>query len=65
MLRGFYLIMDNGVRSRIDEHGEQVLVTVQHNGVTLRQLYTFGLDPPPCRCHVRKLAGPDTIVFPK
>ena len=65
MLPGSYVIMDDGVQPRIDEHGEQVIVTVQHNGLTLSRPYTFGIDPPPCRCHVRKLAGPDIIVFPK
>lgn len=54
---GQYLIFHDGFKDRVNMQGETIIVEGQKEGIYFRQEYTFGSDD----CHIRKIAGPDTI----
>lgn len=57
---GAYRVMDDGLSSELRVAGETIVAESEGEGVSFRAEYLFGTDP--WRCHVEKLAGPDTVV---
>ena len=58
---GTYVILDDGFRDQIRPSGESVRVSGFNGGTRFSATFTFDVSD---GCHVRKLAGPDTIVVP-
>jgi hypothetical protein len=58
---GQYVIFSDNFVQTIHQNGEDIAVELRRDTVTDTVEYVFGSDP--CRCHVQKLAGPDTVVM--
>ena len=56
----FRPIFSDGFWQEIAPVGDEVIVVASAAGRSGRANYRFGADA----CHVRKLAGPDTVVVP-
>ena len=59
---GTYLIADDGMLESFSDEGDTVRVSGVKNGVTFVEDLVFA-TPEPCRCHVVKVAGPDTAIM--
>jgi hypothetical protein len=58
---GTYVVFDDSFLTRIRASGESVRVTGSDGTLRFTQLFLFDA---PSGCHVRKVAGPDTVVVP-
>ena len=59
---GTYPVADDGLLDEFSSEGDLVRVTGEKAGATFEAQYEFAV-PDPCRCHVDKLAGPDTVTI--
>jgi hypothetical protein len=59
---GVYLLADDGLRDAFSSNGDTLRVTGAKGNDTFSADFVFAV-PDPCRCHVQKLAGPDTVVI--
>lgn len=59
---GTYLVADDGLLEAFSPDGDVVRVTGQKDGAAFQANFVFAV-PGPCRCHVDKLAGPDTVTI--
>lgn len=59
---GTYLVADDGILDEFSSEGDMVRVTGEKGGATFEAHFVFAA-PGPCRCHVDKLAGPDTVII--
>ena len=59
---GTYLVADDGLIDAFSSEGDTVRVTGVQGAATFAADFVFAA-PEPCRCHVDKLAGPDTVVI--
>jgi hypothetical protein len=74
VLPGIYTIADDMLRDSVAAAGEPFEVTVRRRGRSQRTTISIGTSmaavgdvapvTPACRCHVRRLAGPDSLVVP-
>lgn len=56
---GSYIIMHDGFFDELTKTGEVILVEGTKGDFHFEEEYVFGRD----KCHVQKLAGPDTVSF--
>jgi hypothetical protein len=59
---GTYVVADDGLLDEFSSDGDLVQVTGEKDGATFEAQFEFAV-PDPCRCHVDKLAGPDTVTI--
>jgi hypothetical protein len=59
---GTYLVADDGLLDEFSSDGDLVRVTGEKDGATFEAQFEFAV-PEPCRCHVDKLTGPDTVTI--
>jgi len=59
---GTYKVVDDGLVDAFSSEGDTVRVTGVQGAATFAADFVFAA-PEPCRCHVDKLAGPDTVVI--
>lgn len=59
---GVYVVTDDGLRDEFSSDGDVVRVTGSQGGASFTADFVFAV-PEPCRCHVVRLAGPDTVVI--
>jgi hypothetical protein len=59
---GTYLVADDGLVDEFSSEGDLVRVTGEKDGATFEAQFEFAV-PDECRCHVDKLAGPDTVTI--
>lgn len=62
LIPGFFLIVDDTMRSELSTSGDDVLVSATHPTTNQTKTAMFKLSGG-CNCHVQKLSGPDEIVF--
>lgn len=62
LVPGSYVVAEDGFLSRFSEDGDPLRVVGQSSAGDFDVTYTFA-TPGPCRCHVVRLAGPDTVVI--
>lgn len=56
---GTYVIFDDSFRFQIREEGEAIRVRATKGDADVEAQYLIGTDD--CRCHIARLAGPDTV----
>jgi len=56
---GTYLVLDDGFKDEVAARGEVVRFTGVRGGDQVSADFTFGTDP--CRCHIERISGPDTL----
>jgi hypothetical protein len=61
LARGVYMIADDGLVDEFSSDGDVVRVTGTAGGGSFTADFVFA-TPEPCRCHVERLGGPDTVV---
>jgi hypothetical protein len=59
---GVYEVVDDGLRDEFSSDGDIVRVTGVQSGASFTADFVFA-TPEPCRCHVVRIAGPDTVVI--
>ena len=59
---GTYLVADDGLTDEFSGDGDTVRVEGEQGAASFTALFEFAVDEP-CRCHVEKLAGPDTVLI--
>jgi len=59
---GTYLVADDGILDEFSSEGDIVRVTGEKDGASFEAHFVFAVAGP-CRCHVDKLAGPDTVLI--
>jgi hypothetical protein len=62
LVPGTYLVTDDGDRDEFSSAGDTVRVTGTQPGASFTADFVFAV-PDPCRCHVVRLAGPDTVTI--
>ena len=62
LVPGSYVIADDGMLDEIPHDGDLVRVVGVKAGISFEAEFAFAVREP-CRCHVERLAGPDTIVW--
>lgn len=60
--RGHYLLADDGMRNHLTPANDTLDITVTREGRRATARVVIGLDQP-CKCHVARLAGPDTVIL--
>jgi hypothetical protein len=58
---GTFVVADDGLLNEFSSAGDVVRVTVSRGGVSVSADFLFAA-PLPCRCHVERRAGPDTVI---
>jgi hypothetical protein len=58
---GWYVVFSDHLMKQIDPSGEAIIVIGEKDGLSFKEEFVFDTDE--CGCHVRKIAGPDTIVL--
>jgi hypothetical protein len=61
LVPGAYLLADDGQVSRFSTSGDTLRVTGTQGGATFSADYVFAVDA--CRCHLQRVAGPDTVII--
>ncbi len=59
---GTYLVADDGLVDAFSSEGDSVRVQGQQRAASFTTFFEFAVDEP-CRCHVEKLSGPDSVVI--
>jgi len=59
---GVYEVVDDGLLDEFSSDGDIVRVTGVQVGASFTADFVFA-TPDPCRCHVVRIAGPDTVVI--
>jgi hypothetical protein len=59
---GTYLVADDGLVYEFSIDGDSVRVDGQQGVAAFTAFFEFAVTGP-CRCHVEKLSGPDTVVI--
>ncbi len=59
---GVYDVADDGLRDELSSGGDVVRVTGTVGGASFTADFVFA-TPEPCRCHVVRIAGPDTVTI--
>jgi hypothetical protein len=59
---GVYDVADDGMRDEFSSDGDTVRVTGTQGGASFTADFVFA-TPEPCRCHVTRIAGPDTVII--
>ncbi len=59
---GTYVVADDGQRDVFSSGGDALRVRGERGGAVFVADFVFAV-PEPCRCHVERLAGPDTVVM--
>lgn len=56
---GTYVVFDDSFRFQIREEGEAISVRATKGDAAVEAQFLMGTDD--CRCHISRLAGPDTV----
>jgi hypothetical protein len=59
---GVYLVADDHMLDDFSSLGDDLRVIGEKEGATFQADFVFAV-PGPCRCHVEKLSGPNTVTF--
>ena len=60
---GYQPVADDRLTQSLRRDGDWVRLEVRHDSLLLERDFLIGTDP--CRCHVEKWAGPDTLFLPR
>jgi hypothetical protein len=60
---GYQPIADDRLTQSLRKEGERVRLELERDSLQFVRDYLIGTDP--CRCHVEKWAGPDTLSLPR
>jgi hypothetical protein len=61
LVPGSYVIADDGMLDEFSSDGDPVRVTGQAAAGSFTTVFVFAPDA--CRCHLQRVAGPDTVVI--
>jgi hypothetical protein len=59
---GVYIVADDGMIDDFSSAGDELRVIGEKDGAMFQVEFEFAV-PAPCRCHVEKLSGPNTVIF--